>query len=179
MQRAASLWRLALAAFFLPDLTFVPRGGLVGWLLLLSGIAEIAFGTARGGARAAMTAIVAGLLTATAGLIFVARPLAPYFSVANVVTLWLALRGLWVLAASWSGEAQGLRSWLAFSGLVDLMLAFLLVSGVHVSLLVVTLFGPTPEIVARFSLILAASFLATGMSQIAAALNGRRHARTT
>ena len=169
---------LALAAFFLPDLTLVPRGGLVGWLLLLSGIAEIAFGTARGGARAAMTAIVAGLLTATAGLIFVARPLAPYFSVANVVTLWLALRGLWVLAASWSGEAQGLRSWLAFSGLVDLMLAFLLVSGVHVSLLVVTLFGPTPEIVARFSLILAASFLATGMSQIAAALDGRRHGRT-
>jgi uncharacterized membrane protein HdeD (DUF308 family) len=169
---------LALVAFFLPDLTFVPRGGLVGWLLLLSGIAEIGFGAGRGGGRAAMTAIVAGLITATAGLIFVAWPLAPYFPVANVVTLWLALRGLWVLAASWSGEARALRSWLAFSGLVDLMLAFLLVSGVHVSLLVVTLFGPTHEIVARFSLILMASFLATGMSQIAAALDGRGRART-
>ena len=54
-----------------------------------------------------MTAIVAGLLTATAGLIFVARPLAPYFSVANVVTLWLALRGLWVLAAPGQGRRMG------------------------------------------------------------------------
>ena len=50
------------------------------------------------------------------------------------------------------------------------------VSGVHVSLLVVTLFGPTPEIVGSFSLILTTSFLATGMSQIAAALDGGRRA---
>ena len=169
---------MAVVALFLPDLTFAPRGGLVGWLLLLAGISEIIFGAARGRGRPAVTAIVAGLLTAIAGLIFVARPFASYFSVANVVTLWLALRGLWVLGSSWSGEARGLRSWLAFSGLVDLMLAFLLLSGAHVSLLVVTLFGPTPEIVARFSLILMASFLATGMSQVAAALDDRRPARS-
>jgi uncharacterized membrane protein HdeD (DUF308 family) len=169
---------LAIVALFLPDLTFAPRGGLVGWLLLLGGILEIVFGAARGSGRSAVTAIVAGLLTATAGLIFVVRPFAPYFSVANVVTLWLALRGLWVLGSSWSGHAWALRSWLAFSGLVDLMLAFLLLSGAHVSLLVVTLFGPTPEIVARFSLILMASFLATGMSQVAAALDDHRPAQT-
>jgi len=169
---------LAVVALFLPDLNFAPRGGLVGWLLLLAGILDIVFGAARGSGRPAVTAIVAGLLTAVAGLIFVARPFASYFSVANVVTLWLALRGLWVLGSSWSGEARGLRSWVAFSGLVDLMLALLLISGVHVSLLVVTLFGPTPEVVARFSLILMASFLATGMSQLAAALDDRRPTHT-
>ena len=177
---AAGCFTLALAvvAFFLPGISHVPRGGVVGWLLVLSGIAEIGFGAAGPRGRSAVTAVVAGVLTTLAGLIFVARPFAPYFSVANIVTLWLALRGLWVVAMSWSAHARGVWTWLAFSGLVDLILAFVLLSGIHISLLVVTLFGPTPEVIARFSLVLMASFFATGASQLATAMDAHREPRT-
>lgn len=41
-------------------------------------------------------------------------------------------------------------------------------------MLVLALFGPTREIVAQFSLILSASFLVTGLSQIMIARNRRR-----
>lgn len=56
---------------------------------------------------------------------------------------------------------------------VDLILGLVLAAGLPIAIVVVTLFGPTPEIVANFSLILALSFPATGASQ-AIALDQRR-----
>lgn len=50
---------------------------------------------------------------------------------------------------------------------VDLGLGFLLSVGLPTSILVVILFGPTPELVAKFSMVLAASFLGTGLAQLA------------
>src|SRR3546814_4274502 len=117
-----------------------------------------------------------GLVTTWAGWVFVANPLAVYFAVANVVMAGLRLRGAWVLAMALRVRDSRLGKWLAFGGAVDILLGFALLVGVPVATLVVGLFGPTREIVANFALILAASFAATGISQVGIALEiGRAH----
>ena len=117
--------------------------------------------------------MVAGMLTALAGLVFVANPFASYFPVANVVMAWLLLRGAFVLAMALKSERSRDRAWLAVSGGADLLLGAVLVVGFPVASLVVALFGPTQEVVARFSLVLAASFLVTGTCQLAIGLAQR------
>ena len=158
---------LALTAAFLPDIELGPKSRTVGWILATAGLAEIWFGAVY--PRVRVTAITSGLITAVSGLIFVAIPSAPYLPVANVVTLWLLARGSWVLGRSVLVDPFPEFRWLGITGAADLLLGFLLVFGLPVAVLVTTLFGPTPEIVARFSLILAASLLVTGVSEIAIA----------
>jgi uncharacterized membrane protein HdeD (DUF308 family) len=181
----AHLWRwtmasglftllLALVAFFLPDLQWLPRSGLVGWLLLLAGIAELLFGWKRRGDGIGKAVIGSGSLTALAGLLFVANPAAGYFPVANLVTAWLLLRGLWMLVMAFRLDISRARRWLAITGSMDVLLGLVLIAGLPVASLVVSIFGPTREIIARFALVLAASFAVTGISQIAIALAQRR-----
>ena len=169
---------LALLALFLPEVHWAPKGGIVGWLLVAAGVAEMALALARGLDRLGTTALGSGLLTAGAGLIFVSNPSAAYLPVVNVVTIWLILRGAWVLAMGWALPNRRESAWLIASGAVDVVLGLVLVAGLPVSILVVTLFGPTPELVAKFSLILAGSFLATGIAQVAIARHRRAAVQT-
>ena len=170
---------LAIIAFFLPDIEWAPSGGIVGWLLLLAGLFELAFGWKRGLDAVGDAAVGSGLVTALAGLLFVANPMAGYFPVANVVMLWLFVRGAWVLAMSLRARSQTLSPWLALTGAVDVLLGSALLADLPIAVLVHILFGPTRDIVARFSLFLAASFLVTAISQIAIALAERRRSGIT
>ncbi len=168
---------LAAVAFFLPDLDWLPRSGVVGWLLLLAGIAELAFGWKRGLDALGRAAVGSGLITALAGLLFAANPLAGYFSVRHVVMAWLFVRGTWVLLMALRARGPRLMQLLALSGVADVLLGLALLGNLPVAVLVVTLFGPTPEIVAKFALLLAASFAVTSICQIAIALLERRRSR--
>ena len=156
---------LGIAAALLPVVDW-PTARIVGWLLFLAGAAELGFAATRRG-RLRTTAIVSGLLTSAAGLIFVLRPVAPYFPVANLVTMWLLVRGAWVLGRANQETSSRATFWLGATGGMDLLLGVLLVSGLPIAMLVVTLFGPTAPIVASFSYILAASLLVTGLAEIA------------
>ena len=165
---------LAAAALMLPLIEWAPKGGLVGWLLLLAGISELTFGWKRGLDAVGKAAVGSGLVTGLAGLLFVVNPLAGYFPVANIVVAWLLLRGSWVLAMGSRARHDRLGTWLVLSGAADVLLGLVLIVGLQVSALVVALFGPTAEVVAQFALILAASLLVTGVSQIAIAFTQRR-----
>lgn len=175
---ASGLFTLLLCAvaFLLPELEWLPRAGLVGWLLFLAGAAELLFGWKRGLDAIGRVVVGSGLITAAAGLLFIANPLAGYVPVANVVMAWLVLRGAWVIGMALRARGYRLGPWLALSGAADVLLGIALMIGLSVSALAVALFGPTPEVVAKFALILAASFLVTGISQIAIALVQRRKA---
>jgi uncharacterized membrane protein HdeD (DUF308 family) len=165
---------LAVIAAFLPDIHLAPRGGLVGWILCLAGLVELAFGWRRGLDPVGKAAAGSGLFTTLAGLMFVANPRASYFPVANLVMVWLFLRGAWVLAMALQARRKPLAPWLGLTGVTDVLLGFALLAGLPVTVLTYLLFGPVPEIVARFALILAVSFLVTAISQIAIALAERR-----
>ena len=56
-----------------------------------------------------------------------------------------------------------MRRWTAFSAGMDFLLAALLIAGLSVSTIVVSVFGPTRELVASFAWILAASFVVNGL----------------
>ena len=168
---------LAVVAFFLPDIDWLPTAGIVGWLLVLAGAVELAFGWRRGLDALGEAAVGSGVITAISGLVFVVNPLAGHFPLANVVTAWLGLRGAWVLAMALRLRSRRLTPWLALSGITDVLLAIGLLNGLRAAALVYLLFGPTREIVATFSLFLAGSFLVTAISQIAIALIERRRSR--
>ena len=165
---------LAAASLLLPVFETAPRSGAVGWLLLLAGGAELVFGSLRASKGVRRATMIAGLLTALAGLVFVFRPFADFFPVANVVMAWLLLRGVFLLVMAFRQEESRLGAWLALSGAADFLLGALLVVGLPIAALVVGLFGPTPELIASFSLILAVSFLVSGIAQIGLALAERR-----
>lgn len=169
---------LAVVAFFLPDIEWAPSGGIVGWLLLIAGLFELAFGWKRGLDAVGDAAVGSGLVTALAGLMFVSNPMAGHLPVANVVMLWLFVRGAWVLAMSLRARSRRLSPWLALTGAVDVLLGSALLSDSPIAVLAHILFGSTRDIVARFSLLLAASFLVTAISQIAIALAERGRSAT-
>jgi uncharacterized membrane protein HdeD (DUF308 family) len=160
---------LAVVTLLLPLAEGLPTGGLVGWLLLLAGLAEIVFARLHGSSGVGKAALIAGAISALAGLVFVARPFSGFFPVSNVVMISLVIRGLWLVVAAVRLRGSGAGSWLASTGAVDLLLGLLMLVGLSVAALVVSIFGPTEEIVADFALILATSFLVTSIAQFALA----------
>ena len=168
---------LAVVAFFLPDVDLAPRGSLVGWLLVFAGVPELVFGLKRASDDIGKAAIGSGLLTTAAGLLFINNPMLGYFPLASLVTAWLFLRGTWVFVMGMRARGHHLGPWLLISGAADVLLGLALLAGLQLSTLVITLFGPTPEVVAKFAMILAASFMFTGMAQVAIGLSERRRLR--
>ena len=184
-ERAQGRWRwtfvsgcltllLALLAFLLPEIEQMPKGELVGWVLMVAGVAELIFGLARGSDPVGAAAAGSGLLTGAAGLLFIANPLMPYFPVVTLVMIWLFLRGAFIFIMALGLHGSQAARWLGLSGLTDILLGFAVLSGLHISVLVVMLFGPTREIVAMFALVLATSFFVTGISQLAIARLDRK-----
>jgi hypothetical protein len=64
--------------------------------------------------------------------------------------------------------------WVGLAAVADLFLSFLLAIGFSASLLVISLFGVTEPMVARFAWILAISFVATGLMLLEVASCARR-----
>lgn len=133
---------------------------MVGALLIATGLIELTAGALRRAARP--LAMAAGGVTALAGLLFIINPETHFFPTVVPIIGWLLVRCLILLGASreTSGSA---RTWTALSAGVDFLLAALLAAGLSIATLVVSLFGPTPELVASFAWVLAASFITTGL----------------
>jgi hypothetical protein len=144
---------------------FLPAGkslssDMVGALLIAAGLIELIAGSLRRGARP--FAMAAGVVTALAGLLFVTDPETHFFPRVVPIIGWLLVRSLILIAAS--RESSGsVRKWTALSAGMDFLLAVLLVAGLSISTIVVSLFGPTPELVASFAWVLAASFVVNGL----------------
>ena len=79
----------------------------------------------------------------------------------TLVIAWLVVRSLILIIASGRSD-RSVQMWMRISAGMDFFLAVLLVAGLSISALVVSLFGPTPTLIASFSWVLAASFVITG-----------------
>jgi uncharacterized membrane protein HdeD (DUF308 family) len=157
---------LALGAALLPLERQVPGRLVVGWLLVATGVIELAAALARRIHRP--SASIAGGATVVAGLRLVLDPSAGFFPVLNLVILWLVVRSA-ALAFAASRCEGSLQSWFILGAATDFLLAVLLLSGMPIALIVWGLFGRTSEIVATFAWVLAISFVATGTVLIAVA----------
>ena len=150
---------LGAGAALLPMLDRVSGTRVVGSLLFVAGFIELLAGTLRKPTR--VYAMLAGGLTMGAGLLFLFNRTGYFFPTVTIVTGWLLLRSLVLLIAN--RMAQGsVRLWLGLAAATDFLLGALLLVGLSISALVVSLFGPTPALVASFSWVLALSFVVTG-----------------
>lgn len=161
---------LALAAFSLPSLQLMAKGDLAARILVLAGLAELMAAASRQRDSITVAALGSGALTAAAGLLFLANPFATFLPALKLLMLWLGVRGLWLLAMAWKARAERHAPWVAARGATDALLALFLAAGLPITVLVYLLFGTTPELVAKFSIALATSFLIAGMALFALAL---------
>jgi hypothetical protein len=133
---------------------------IVGGLLVAAGLIEAIAGSLRRDVRP--FSMAAGAVTALAGLLFIVNPGTHFFPMVTPVIAWLLLRCL-ILAVATKELEGSVRIWTAVSAGVDFLLALLLIAGLSVSTLVITVFGPTPELIASFAWILAVSFITNGL----------------
>jgi hypothetical protein len=75
---------------------------------------------------------------------------------------WLILRSL-ILAYACTHLSGSVRTWMALSAGMDFLLALLLIAGLSIATIIVSLFGPTPPLIASFAWVLAASFVVNGL----------------
>jgi uncharacterized membrane protein HdeD (DUF308 family) len=144
---------------------FMPAGktissDVIGALLIAAGLIEAVAGSLRSEVRT--YAMAGGVVTAVAGLLFVINPETHFFPTVWPIVGWLVVRSL-VLGYASTLVRGSVRTWMALSAGVDVLLAILLIAGLSVSAIVVSLFGPTPELVASFAWVLAASFVVNGL----------------
>lgn len=156
---------LAMVALFLPAIQQTPSGQVLGILLFASGLAEALTGYLRRGVRTGRTALGGGLVALVLGTLFLISPSLHIVPASYLIMLWLLFRGGLLLFASfpWTDPEH---AWLAVSGFADLGLLIILLIGLPVTALTMSLFGPTPEIIANFSLVVAVSLFVAGLSLI-------------
>jgi hypothetical protein len=150
---------LGIGAALLPAGKTIPSA-MIGGLLIAAGLIEMVAGSLRRSVRP--FAMAAGGVTALAGLLFVINPETHFFPTVTPSIAWLLVRSL-ILAASATETRGSVRRWTALSAGMDFLLAVLLVAGLSISTIVVSIFGPTRELVATFAWVLAASFVVNGL----------------
>lgn len=133
---------------------------LIGGLLVAAGLIEAVAGSLRREARA--FAVAAGCVTALAGLLFILNPTTHFFPTVTLVIAWLFIRAL-ILALAIRLTAGSVRTWTAISAGVDFALGLLLAAGLSITTIVISLFGPTPPLIASFAWFVAVSFVANGL----------------
>ncbi|HYU11964.1 MAG TPA: hypothetical protein VEK82_05255, partial [Stellaceae bacterium] len=138
-----------------------PKESLViGALLLAAGVIEALAGTLRREVKA--FAIASGGVTALAGLVFMLKRTNQFFPTVTLIIAWLVIRSLILVVTSRRATAS-VRTWTSLSAGMDFLLAMLLVAGLSVATIVVSIFGPTPPLIASFAWVLAASFIVNGL----------------
>jgi len=160
---AAAGWFVLLLSAGSALLPFVHPGrgaSIIGALLVLAGATEVFAGSLRHQTR--FLAMLAGAVTLLAGLLFATEPATGLLSAATIITAWLFVRSLILFIAA-KLEHGSVCQWSAYSAIMDLILALLLLVGLSIAALVYTLFGPTSPLIASFAWILALSFVVTGL----------------
>lgn len=151
---------LSAGAALLPFVDRISGVRVVGTLLVAAGIVEMLGATLRDQTR--FLAMLAGVVTTLAGALFLLNPVTHFLPTITIVTAWLIVRSV-ILGVTTLRAHGSVRRWIAISAATDLALGMLLLVGLSISTLIVTLFGPTPQLVASFAWILAISFVVTGM----------------
>ncbi len=150
---------LGVGAAALPFVDRLTGTRMIGSLLVAGGAVEMFAAMLRDQTR--VLALLAGVVTTLAGVVFLTNPVTHFVPTISIVTAWLLVRAL-ILGVTTLRAHGSVRRWIAISAATDFALGLLLLVGLSISTLIVTLFGPTPYMIASFAWILALSFFVTG-----------------
>jgi hypothetical protein len=133
---------------------------VIGALLVAAGLIEAVAGSLRRDVKP--YAMAAGGVTTFAGLLFILNPETHLFPTVIPIIGWLIIRSL-ILAYASTHSTGSVRTWTGISAGMDFLLAVLLITGLSISTIIISLFGPTQPLVASFAWVLAASFVVNGL----------------
>ena len=150
---------LGIGAALLPAGKTIPSA-MIGGLLISGGLIETVAGSLRRQVRS--LAMAAGIVTALAGLLFILNPETHFFPTVWPIVGWLVLRSV-ILGYASTHSHGSVRTWMGLSAGMDFLLAILVIAGLSIAAIVVSIFGPTPPLIASFSWLLAASFVVNGL----------------
>jgi uncharacterized membrane protein HdeD (DUF308 family) len=122
---------LGLAAIIVPPIAGIAVTVMLGWMFLISGVAGLAMTFWAKASPGFWWSLISAVLGIGAGVILLARPaqglltltlvVGAYFLAEGVATIMYALQHRKELSERWS--------WMAFSGLMDILIAFFIISG--------------------------------------------------
>jgi uncharacterized membrane protein HdeD (DUF308 family) len=122
---------LGTAAITLPPLAGLAVAIVVGWLFLLGGVVGLITTFAARGAPGFGWALLSALVALAAGIVLLINPLAGLATLTYVLIAFFAVDGILniVMAIEHRRELSGRWEWMLFGGIVDLILAAIIIAG--------------------------------------------------
>jgi uncharacterized membrane protein HdeD (DUF308 family) len=122
---------LGLVAIVLPPIASVAVTVMLGWMFLISGVAALTMTFWARQIPGFWWALISALLGIAAGIVLLARPLESTLTLTVVVGIYFLAEGVATImyALQHRKELSERWGWLAVSGLMDILIAFLIISG--------------------------------------------------
>jgi len=122
---------IGLAAMIVPPLASLAITIFLGWMFLVSGIAGLFATYWARNMPGFWWSLISAALAVLAGGILLARPLQGLFTLTVVIGVYFVAEGVATImyALEHRRELSGRSSWLLISGLMDIIIAFLIISG--------------------------------------------------
>jgi uncharacterized membrane protein HdeD (DUF308 family) len=122
---------LGLAAIMLPLLASLAITLLLGWMFLISGVAGLIFSFWARQAPGFWWSLASGVLALGAGIVLLARPLEATLTLTLVVGAFFIAEGVASImyALDHRRELSERWGWMLAAGLMDLLVAFIIISG--------------------------------------------------
>jgi uncharacterized membrane protein HdeD (DUF308 family) len=122
---------LGLAAMIVPPLASLAVTIFLGWMFLISGIAGLFVTFWARQMPGFWWSLISAALAVLAGLILLARPMQGILTLTIVVSAYFLAEGVATImyALEHRRELSGRWSWLLVAGLIDILIAFLIISG--------------------------------------------------
>jgi len=122
---------LGLAAMILPPLASLAVTIFLGWMFLISGIAGLALTFWARGMPGFWWSLLSAVLAIIAGIILIAQPIQGTLTLTIVIGVYFLAEGVATImyALEHRRDMSGRWSWLAISGVVDIIIAGIIISG--------------------------------------------------
>jgi uncharacterized membrane protein HdeD (DUF308 family) len=122
---------LGLAAIIVPPLASLAVTIFLGWMFLISGIAGLALTFWARGMPGFWWSLISAILAVIAGIILLAQPVQGVVTLTIVVGVYFLAEGVATImyALEHRRELSGRWSWLLVSGVVDIVIAGLIITG--------------------------------------------------
>ena len=122
---------LGLAAMIVPPLASLAVAIFLGWMFLISGIAGLVVTYWARQMPGFWWSLFSAALAVLAGLVLLARPMQGVLTLTIIVGAYFLIEGVTTImyALEHRRELSGRWSWLLVSGLMDILIAFLIISG--------------------------------------------------